>query len=117
METPAEPMGRADPSLDWEDDAHHRPVTRMPMLACERWALGLLGALLVGCIGLLGWTWSSLSAVTVELGQLRAQLDQLESGPQRTGGEAVRRRPHSGCTRWTSACPRWRAGPRTPRRG
>ena len=89
METPAEPIGRADPSLDWEDDAHHRPVTRIAMLACERWALGLVGTLLVGCIGLLGWTWSSLSAVTGELGQLRAQLAQLESGPQRAGVEAV----------------------------
>jgi hypothetical protein len=89
METPVEQTGRAHPATDSNDDTHDRPAPRRRRLTPGGWLLGLAAALLAVSGGLLGWTWSSLSAVGGELRRLQAQVAQLESEYRRAGGEAV----------------------------
>ena len=75
MDTPSEQATRADHRIDWDDaEAHHPPVTRVRRLVYEGWVLGLLGAILVGLMGLLGWTGYALSTVKAELRQLQASV-------------------------------------------
>jgi hypothetical protein len=88
MDTPSEHATRADHRIDWDDvEAHHHPVTLVRRPVYEGWVLGLFGAILVGLMGLLGWTGYALSTVKAELRQVQASVAQLE--PRSTGSEAV----------------------------
>jgi hypothetical protein len=95
MERPAEPATRAEHPIDWDYvDAHHHPVTLVRRPVYEGWVLTLFGALLVGLIGLLGWTGYALSTVKAELRQVQAHVRQLQAAgaprePWSPGGEAV----------------------------
>jgi hypothetical protein len=95
MDTPSEPAARADHRIDWDDvAAHHHPVTLVRRPVYERWVLSLFGAILVGLIGLLGWTGYALSTVKAELRQVQAHSRQLQASvaqlePRSTGNEAV----------------------------
>ena len=95
MDKPSEPETRADHTIDWDYvDAHHHPVTLAGRPISERWVLRLLGVLLVGLIGLLGWTGYALSTVKAELRQVQAHSRQLQASvaqlePRSTGNEAV----------------------------
>ena len=65
---PAEPAMHAHHDIDWEYvDAHHPPVTLVCRPVYEGWVLTLFGLILVGLIGLLGWTGYALSTVKAEL--------------------------------------------------
>jgi hypothetical protein len=88
MDTPSEHATRADHRIDWEYvEAHHNPVTLVRRPVYEGWVLGLFGAILVGLMGLLGWTGYALSTVKAELRQVQASVAPLE--PRSTGSEAV----------------------------
>jgi len=88
MDNPSEHATRADHRIDWDDvEAHHHPVTLVSRPVYEGWVLSLFGAILVGLMGLLGWTGYALSTVKAELRQVQASVAQLE--PRSTGGEAV----------------------------
>jgi hypothetical protein len=95
MDTPSEPETRADHTIDWDDvDAHHHPVTLVSRPVYEGWVLTLFGAILVGLMGLLGWTGYALSTVKAELRQVQAHVRQMQASvaprePQSTGREAV----------------------------
>jgi hypothetical protein len=81
--------------IDWEYvDAHHHPVTLVRRPVYEGWVLTLFGLILVGLIGLLGWTGYALSTVKAELRQVQVHVRQLQASmaprePQSTGREAV----------------------------
>jgi hypothetical protein len=80
METPAEPATHANHGIDWEYvDAHHHPVTLVRRPVYEGWVLTLFGLILVGLIGLLGWTGYALSTVKAELRQVQAHVRQLQA--------------------------------------
>ena len=88
MDTPSEPATHANHGIDWDCvEAHHHPVTLVRRPVYEGWVLSLFGAILVGLMGLLGWTGYALSTVKAELRQVQASVAQLE--PRSTGGEAV----------------------------
>ena len=95
MDTPAEPATRADHRFDRGDvDAHHHPVTLAGRPISERWVLTLFGIILVGLIGLLGWTGYALSTVKAELQQVEAHVRQMQASialreSRSTGGEVV----------------------------
>jgi hypothetical protein len=95
MDTPAEPAMRVDHRLDRDDvNAHRHPVTRVSRSVYKGWVLSLLGALLVGLIGLLGWTGYALSTVKAELRQMQAHVRQMQASiapreSRSTGGEVV----------------------------
>jgi hypothetical protein len=95
MDTPAEPVTRADHRVDRGDvDAHHHPVTLAGWPIAERWVPSLLGVLLVGLIGLLGWTGYALSTVKAELRQVEAHVRQMQASitlreSRSPGGEAI----------------------------
>jgi hypothetical protein len=95
METPAEPATHANHGIDWDYvDAHHHPVTLVRRPAYEGWVLTLFGLILVGLMGLLGWTGYALSTVKAELRQVQAHVRQGQASvaprePQSTGREAV----------------------------
>jgi hypothetical protein len=80
MDTPSEPATRADHRIDWDHvEAHHHPVTLVRRPVYEGWVLGLFGAILVGLMGLLGWTGYALSIVKAELRQVQAHSRQLQA--------------------------------------
>jgi hypothetical protein len=86
MDTSSERSVRADQGIDWDYvEAHHHPVTLISRPAYEGWVLSLFGVILVGLIGLLGWTGYSLSTVKAELRQLQAHISQRD--PQSAGGD------------------------------
>jgi hypothetical protein len=95
MDTPSEPATRADHRIHEEDvDAHHHPMTLVRRPVYEGWVLSLLGALLVGLIGLLGWTGYALSTVKAELRQVEAHVRQMQASaaprePRSTGSEVI----------------------------
>jgi hypothetical protein len=95
MDTPSEPATSADHRIDWEYvEAHHHPVTLVRRPVYEGWVLGLFGAILVGLMGLLGWTGYTLSTVKAELRQVQAHSRQMQASvaplePRSTGSEAV----------------------------
>jgi hypothetical protein len=95
MDRPSEPEMRADRTIDWDSvEAHHHPVTLVSRPVYEGWVLSLFGAILVGLMGLLGWTGYALSTVKAELQQVQAQSRQLQASvaqlePRSTGSEAV----------------------------
>ena len=95
MDTPSEQATYADDRLDRDDvDAHHHPVPRAGRSVAERWILSLFSAILVGLIGLLGWTGYALSTVKAELRQVQAHSRQLQASmaplePRSTGSEAI----------------------------
>src|SRR5256885_2405095 len=94
MDTPAEPVTRADHRFDRGDvDAHH-PVTLAGRPVYEGWVLTLFGIILVGLIGLLGWGGYALSTVKAELRQVEAHVRQMQASvalreSRSTGGEAI----------------------------
>jgi hypothetical protein len=81
--------------IDWEYvDAHHHPVTLVRRPVYEGWVLTLFGLILVGLIGLLGWTGYALSTVKAELRQVQVHVRQLQASvaqlePRSPSGEAV----------------------------
>jgi hypothetical protein len=80
MGTPSARAMRADHGLEGDDvDAHSRPVTRISRPTSEGWGLTFFGAILVGLIGLLGWTGYALSIVKADLRQVHADLRQLHA--------------------------------------
>jgi hypothetical protein len=88
MNTPSEQVTYADDRREQDDvGAHHHPVPRAGRSVTAGWVRSLLGVLLVGLIGLLGWTGYALSTVKAELRQVQASVAQLEL--RSTGGEAV----------------------------
>jgi hypothetical protein len=88
MDTPSEPATHANHGIDWDYvEAHHHPVTLVRRPVYEGWVLGLFGAILIGLMGLLGWTGYALSTVKAELRQVQASVAQME--PRSTGSEAV----------------------------
>ena len=88
MNTPSEQTTYADDRREQDDvGAHHHPAPRAGRSVTAGWVRSLLGVLLVGLIGLLGWTGYALSTVKAELRQVQASVAQLE--PRSTGGEAV----------------------------
>jgi hypothetical protein len=95
MDTPAEPATHAHHGSDWDDvDAHHHPVTLVRRPVYEGWVLTLLGLILGGLIGLLGWAGYARSTVKAELWQVQAHVRQLQASmaprePRSTGREAV----------------------------
>jgi hypothetical protein len=95
MDTPAEPAMHANHDIDWDYvNAHHHPVTLVRRPAYEGWVLTLFGLILVGLMGLLGWTGYALSTVKAELRQVQVHVRQLQASvapqePQSTGNEAV----------------------------
>jgi hypothetical protein len=95
MDTPSEPAARADHRIDWDDvEAHHHPVTLVSRPAYKGWVLTLFGIILVGLMGLLGWTGYALSTVKAELRQVQVHVRQLQASvaqvdPRSTGHEAV----------------------------
>jgi hypothetical protein len=95
MDTPSEQATYADDRLDRDDvDAHHHPVPQAGRSVAERWVRSLLGVLLVGLMGLLGWTGYALSTVKAELREVQAHVRQLHASVaqlelRNTGGEAV----------------------------
>jgi hypothetical protein len=95
MDTPSEQATHANHRIDWDDaEAHHPPVTLVRRLVSEGWVLGLFGAILVGLMGLLGWTGYALSTVKAELRQVQAsvaQLDLRSSGSKAAAEETVQR--------------------------
>src|ERR687895_685899 len=65
MDTPAEPATHANHGIDWDYvEAHHHPVTLVRRPAYEGWVLTLFGLILVGLMGLLGWTGDTAPRVT-----------------------------------------------------
>ena len=95
MDTPSEPVTRADHQIDWDYvDAHHHPVTLVSRPVYEGWVLSLFGIILVGLIGLLGWAGYALSTVKAELRQVQGHIGQMQASlapraPQSPGGEAI----------------------------
>jgi hypothetical protein len=95
MDTPSAQATYADDRLDRDDvDAHHHPVPRAGRSVAERWSLSLLSVLLVGLMGLLGWTRYALSTVKAELREVQAHVRQLHASvaprePRSPGGEAA----------------------------
>jgi len=95
MDTPAEPVTRADHRFDRGDvDAHHHPMRLAGRPIAERWVLSLFGAILLGLIGLLGWTGSALFTVKAELRQVEVHVRQMQASvalreSRSTGGEAI----------------------------
>jgi hypothetical protein len=71
MDTPADPATHGNNGIDWDYvEAHHNPVTLVRRPVYEGWVLGLFGAILVGLMGLQGWTGYALSTVKAELRQV-----------------------------------------------
>jgi hypothetical protein len=88
MDTPAEPATHANHGIDWDDvEAHHHSVTLVRRPVYEGWVLTLFGIILVGLMGLLGWTGYALSTVKAELRQVQASVALIE--PQSTSSAAV----------------------------
>jgi hypothetical protein len=88
MDTPSEPATHANHGIDWDYiDAHHHPVTLVRRPVYEGWVLTLFGIILVGLMGLLGWTGYALSTVKAELRQMQASVAPLE--PRSTSSAAV----------------------------
>jgi hypothetical protein len=95
MDTPSEPVTHTNHDIDWDDvDEHHHPVTLVSRPVYEGWVLTLFGAILVGLMGLLGWTGYALSTVKAELRQMQAHIWQAQASiaplePRSTSSEAV----------------------------
>jgi hypothetical protein len=88
MDTPSEPATHANHDIDWDYvEAHHHPVTLVRRPVYEGWVLTLFGIILVGLMGLLGWTGYALSTVKAELRQVQASVAPLE--PQSTSSAAI----------------------------
>jgi hypothetical protein len=80
-------------------------VTLASRPIAERWVLSLLGAILLGLMGLLGWTGYARFTVTAELRQVEAPVRQMQASvvprePRSPGGEAV---PEA-TAEWTCGC-------------
>jgi hypothetical protein len=95
MNTPSEQTTYADDRREQDDvGAYHDPMPRAGRSVAEKWILSLLGVLLVGLMGLLGWTWYALSTVKAELREVQAHVSQLHASvaarePRSPGGEAA----------------------------
>jgi hypothetical protein len=95
MNTPSEQTTYADDRREQDDvGAYHDPVPRAGRSVTAGWVRSLLGILLVGLMGLLGWTGYALSTVKAELREVQAHVRQLHASvaarePRSTSSEAA----------------------------